>query len=189
MNTICRLYDVIPEETSQISRSETWITLKQRSNLSKLRNRSVLQMADEWENFSGDNRAKSVLKLSVKASMAARSTPQLSANFRAAGNHFPDDFTPWKPWKIELASSSKKFRLAEFLLSPYTVYQPRLPCALYLHGVQEGEQVFSDQQSAWEVQEVHHPRHAQQRAQQGCCLGSFPAGPRYKWRVSTLNIN
>ena len=63
-----------------------------------------------WENFSGE---KLLLQLPVKAWMAVRSTVQLSANFRAAGNHFPGESTPRKPWKIELASSPKKFRLAE----------------------------------------------------------------------------
>ena len=73
-------------------------------------------------------------------------------------------------------------------VSPASTASSRLPGALYLHGVQDGEQVFSDQQSAGEIQEAHHPRHAEQRAQQNCCLGSFPTGTQYKWRVSTLNI-
>ena len=41
-------------------------------------------------NFSGDIREELVLQLLVKASMSDRCTPQLSANFREAGNHFPD---------------------------------------------------------------------------------------------------
>ena len=44
-----------------------------------------------------------------------------------------------------------------------------------LRRVQDGEQVFSDEQSSGEVQEADHPGDTEQGAEQSSPLDSFPA--------------
>ena len=60
--------------------------------------------------------------------------------------------------------------------------ETRLRCT-DLRRVQDGEQVFGDEQSSGEVQEADHPGDTEHGAEQSSTLGSFPANS-----ITTVNL-